>query len=82
MAISDICPGALYFRGPSTSGQFAQQWEFRVAAQEPALKQVASSKLRRPLARSRSFNCADVKAGDSFRDGVARRRFRMSMETA
>ena len=47
------------------SGRFAQQRKLRMMAQEAALKEVASSKLRRLLAYDRLFNCADVKIGDT-----------------
>ena len=47
------------------SGQFAQQWKFRMMARGAALREVAKSKLRRLLARNKTFNCADIKVGDS-----------------
>ena len=47
------------------AGQVAQQWELRMRAQETVLKEVADSKLRRLLARNKSFNCADINLGDA-----------------
>ena len=49
----------------SASGQFAQQWQLRMMAQEAALKKVATSKLRRLMARNKAFNCTDIKVGGS-----------------
>ena len=49
----------------AVSGQFAQRWKLRMMAQEAALKEVAKSKLRRLLAYNKTFNCADIKVGDS-----------------
>ena len=46
------------------SGQFAQQWQLRIRAQEAALKEIAKSKLRRLLARNKTFDCVDIKVGD------------------
>ena len=34
-------------------------------AQEAALKEVANSKLRRLLAHNKTFNCTDIKVGDT-----------------
>ena len=36
-----------------------------MAAHEAVLKEVANSKLRRLFAKNKSFNCTDVKIGDS-----------------
>ena len=49
----------------SASGQFAQQWKLRMMAQEAALKEVANSKLRRQMAHNKTFNCTDIKVGDT-----------------
>ena len=49
----------------SLSGQFAQLWGPRVRAQVAALREVANSILRRPLARNESFKCADLAIGGS-----------------
>ena len=49
----------------SPSGRFAQQWKLRMMAQEAALNEVANCKLGKPLAYNKSFNCADVKIGDT-----------------
>ena len=49
----------------SLSGQFAQHWKLRLRAQEAALKEDASSKLRRLLAYNKSCNCTDIAIGDS-----------------
>ena len=49
----------------SISGRFAQQRKFRMLAQAVAFKGVTKSKLRRLLAREKSFNCTDVAIGDS-----------------
>ena len=45
------------------SGQFAQQWELRMVAQEEALGEIAAGRLRRLLAFNKSFTCTDVKIG-------------------
>ena len=54
-----LCP-----QNASAPGQLAQRRMLRMTAHEAALKEVASSKLRRFLAYGRSFNCADVKRGN------------------
>ena len=41
----------LFAQDTSASGQFAQEWKPRIMAQEAALKEVATSKLRRLLAK-------------------------------
>ena len=55
----------LFAQDTSASGQFVQQWKLRMMAQEAALKEVANSKLRRLLAHNKTFNCADIKVGDT-----------------
>ena len=52
-----------FARHTSLAGQFAQQSERRMRAQEAALEAVANSKLRRLLASTRSFNCTDIAIG-------------------
>ena len=47
------------------SAQFAHQWRLRMMAQEGALKEEATSKLRRLLAYDRSLKCTDVRIGDA-----------------
>ena len=49
----------------SLSGQFVQQWELRMTAQEAALKEAAKSKWRRLLAYNESFNSTDVGIGNA-----------------
>ena len=76
----------------SLSRQFAQRWNLRALAQVAALKEMASSKLRRLLVLNRLFNCTDVKVRDAMLiykavnrkgapRGVAWRRFRISAQT-
>ena len=55
---------SVFAQDPALSGQFARQWELRMAAQEAALKDAAAKKLRRLSANNKSFNCADVEIGD------------------
>ena len=55
----------LFARDTSISGQFVQQWQLRIRAQEAALKEIANSKLRRLLAYNKTFDCADIKVGGS-----------------
>ena len=55
----------LFVQDTSVSGQFVQQWELRMMAQEAAHKEIANSKLRRLLAHNQTFNCTDIKIGDS-----------------
>ena len=58
--------GALLFaQGPLLSVQFVQQWKLRMMAQGAALKEVANSKLRRPLAYNESSKCTDARIGDA-----------------
>ena len=54
---------SLFARDTPLSGQFAQQRQSRMKAQVAALREVAESKLRRPLAQNKSFNCRDVRIG-------------------
>ena len=54
----------LFAQDTSISGQFAQQWQLRIRAQEAALKEIANSKLRRLLAYNKTFDSVDVKVGD------------------
>ena len=54
----------LFVQDASISGQFAQQWQLRIRAQEAALKEIARSKLRRLLACNKIFVCVDVEVGD------------------
>ena len=62
------CGGGLLFaQETSISGQFAQRWKLRMTAQEAALEEMTDSKLRRLLARIRSFEGADARAGYSAR---------------
>ena len=49
----------------SFSGRFVQQRKLRMIAQEAALKEIATSIPRRLLAYNTSFNCTDVKIGDT-----------------
>ena len=61
--------------GAAISGQFAEQWKLRRMAQEVALKEIVGNKLRGQLAENQSFECADVKVGDSvIFDGAVSRR--------
>ena len=53
----------LFAQDTSISGQFAQQWQLRIRAQEAAPKEIANSKLRRLLAHNKTFDCVDVKSG-------------------
>ena len=55
----------LFMQDTSLSGQFAQQWELRIRAQEMVIEEVANRKLRRPLAYNKSPNRADIAIGDS-----------------
>ena len=55
----------LFAQDTSISGQFAQQWQLRIRAQEAALKEIANSKLRRLLAYNETFDCVDIKVGDT-----------------
>ena len=55
----------LFAQDSSISGQFAQQWLLRIRAQEAALKEIANSKLRRLLAYNKTFDCVDIKVGDT-----------------
>ena len=55
----------LFARDTAASGQVAQQWELAILAQEAELTEAANSKLRRWLARKKSFDCTEVKFGDS-----------------
>ena len=48
----------LFDQDTSILGQFAQQWQLRIRAQEAALKEIANSKLRRLLADNNTFSCA------------------------
>ena len=54
----------LYARDTSLAGQFVQQWKLRTRAQKASLKEMASSNLRRLLARKKAFNCAEADIGD------------------
>ena len=56
----DMGGDMLLAQDTSLSGQFAQQWEPHMMAQEASLKGVATSKLRRFLAYNKSFSCTDV----------------------
>ena len=47
------------------SRQFAQQWKLRILAQETGPKEMATGRLRRFSAYTRSFNCTEVTVGDS-----------------
>ena len=55
----------LFAQDTSFSGQFAQQWQLRIRAQEAASKEIANSKLRRPLAYNKTFDCVEIKVGGS-----------------
>ena len=46
----------LFAQDTSISGQFVHQWQLRIRAQEAALKEIANSKLRRPLAYNKTFD--------------------------
>ena len=61
----DSDDGRLFAQDTSISGQFAQQRQGRIRAQEAALAGVANSKLRRLLAYNKTFDCIDIKVGDS-----------------
>ena len=54
----------MFAQDTSLAGRLVQQWELRMRAQEATLKEIARSKLRRLLAYSKSFNCADIAGGD------------------
>ena len=54
-------------QGASLSSQFAQRWKLRMMEQGAALKEIACRRLRRLLAYNKSFNCTDVKIGDTVR---------------
>ena len=54
----------LFAQDTSLAGQSVQQRKLRMRGQEATLKEVANSKLRRLLARNKTFNCADVDIGD------------------
>ena len=45
----------LFAQDASLEGQFVQQWKLRKRAQEATRKEVANSKLRRSLARNKTF---------------------------
>ena len=55
----------LFAQDTSTSGQFVQQWQLRIRAQEAALKEIANIKLQRLLAYNKTFDCVDIKVGGS-----------------
>ena len=55
----------MFAQDTSISGQFAQQRQLRIRAQGAARKEIANSKLRRLLAYNKTFDCVDVKVGDS-----------------
>ena len=55
----------LFAQDTSISGQFVQQWQLRIRAQEAALKEIANSKLRRLLAYDKTFGCVGIKVGDT-----------------
>ena len=54
----------LFAQDTSPSGRFVAQWELCIMAQEPALGEVAYSKLRRIPAFNNSFGSVDVRVGD------------------
>ena len=54
----------LFAQDTSILGQFAQQRQLRIRAQEAALKEIANSKLRRLLAYNKTIDCIDIKVGD------------------
>ena len=47
----------------SLAGQLVEHWELRTDAQEAALKEVASSKLRRLVAYKKSLSCTGIHVG-------------------
>ena len=49
----------------SIPGRPVQQWKLRMMAQEAALREAATRKLRRLLAYNRSLNCTGEKSGDT-----------------
>ena len=55
----------LFARDASFSSEFGKQWTLHIMAQEAALKEVATSKLRRLLAYNESFNSTGVQIGDT-----------------
>ena len=55
----------MFAQDTSISGQFVQQWKLRMKAQEAAMKEIANSKLRRLLAYNKTFECTDIKMGDT-----------------
>ena len=50
---------------PAISGHFLQKWKLRTMAQGTAMKEIASSKLRRLLADNKSSDCTDEKVAGS-----------------
>ena len=70
----------LFAQGAPPSGQFAQKLKLRAAAQDAALKGMAISKMRSPLAHSSSFNGSEGDSAPSRRavnrKSAPRRRFR------
>ena len=63
--LGDSDEDLLFAQDTPTLGQFAQQRQLRVSAQGAALKAIANSKLRRLLAHSKTFDCVDIKVGES-----------------
>ena len=55
----------MFAQDTSLSGQFAQQWEPSMRAQEAELQETAKSKLRRLVAYNKAFSCADTVVGDT-----------------
>ena len=56
--------GLTFARDTSPAGQFVQQCELRMRAQEATLGEIANSKLRRLLARNNTGSCAEIDVGD------------------
>ena len=54
-----------FVKNTSASGQFAQQWKLREKAREATLEKTANSKLRRGVAPPKTFQSAEIAAGDS-----------------
>ena len=54
----------MFAQDTSLAGQCVNQWKLRDRAQEATSREVANSKLRRILAHSQTFNCAEAAVGD------------------
>ena len=54
----------MFAQDTSLAGQFVQQWKLRMKAARATLKEIANSELRRLLARTKTFSCAEIDVGD------------------